>query len=279
MNIFVHIDNLEKLHQALKKEYLNWASDRKDRGIGTKNNPLTLKFIDRYLSLSLKKQITQELGIISNFLKNNNDLKENYQVIKEIYIISPSFHEKWFFSTHFATNLKSIIKGRLGIKAFLTSKKQNTLKKNLKAITTFITKRTILLENLFPLRKSLLDMEPSKNIKKDIYHFLNLNKKFSTPKEIKEELPNLFKITHYFLKKTKYYLLRSGDLIKKNSWLKYAPCSINEGPIFLKTANKKRVEIFKQISSFQEDKTRLFLSANFKIKEIMKQKLPSDGRD
>jgi hypothetical protein len=50
MNIFTHIDNLEKLHQALKREYLKWASKKKDKGIGTKNNPLTLKFINRYLS-------------------------------------------------------------------------------------------------------------------------------------------------------------------------------------------------------------------------------------
>ncbi|MEO0118688.1 MAG: hypothetical protein ABIK66_06160 [candidate division WOR-3 bacterium] len=145
----MNLNNLEKLHQELKKEYFKWAFKRKDKGIGSKNNPLTLKLIDENLSFPLKKQILQELATISNFLKNNDNLIENYQVLREIYIISPSFHEMWFFKSHFNTNLKSILKGRLGIKAFLTSKKKGNFDKTIKGITSFIIKRTILLENLF----------------------------------------------------------------------------------------------------------------------------------
>jgi len=272
MNIFTNIDNLERLHQALKKEYLNWASERKDRGIGSKNNPLTLEFINRWLPLSFKKEFTQEFAIIANFLKNNRDLTENYQVLKEIYIIAPSFHEIWFFSTHFDTNLKSILKGRLGIKAFLTSKKRGTLNKTFNGIASFITKRTLLIENLFSpvLERGLMEIDPSKDIEKDICFVLNTNKDTPTQKEIIEKLPILFRITHYFLKKIRYSLLKSGILVGKNSWLRYAPCSINEGPIFIKRSNKKRVEILNQIPSLKEDKIRLLLSNNFKIKEILK---------
>jgi len=268
MNIFTNIDSLERLHQALKKEYLNWASERKDRGIGSKNNYLTLEFIDKRLSLPLKKEILKELATISDFLKKNSDLTENYQVLKEVYIIAPSFHEIWFFSTHFNTNLKSILKGRLGIKAFLSSKRGGTLNKTFQGIVSFITKRTILLENLFSpvLEKGLMETKPSKNIEKDIRFILKGN--ITTQKEVIEKLPILFRITHYLLKKTKYSLLKSGILIEKNSWLRYAPCSINEGPIFVKKSNLKRIEILKQIPSLKEDKIRLFLSAHFKIKEI-----------
>jgi hypothetical protein len=270
MNIFTHIDNLEKLHQALKREYLNWASKKKDKGIGTKNNPLTLKFINRYLSPSLKKEILQELKIISNFLKTNNNLTENYQILREIYIISPSFHEMWFFSTHFATNLKSIIKGRLGLKAFLTSKKKGILNKTFKGITSFVTKRFILLENLFPQKESVIKSQPSKNVERDINLLLNRDEKFDSPEEINEVLPILYRITHYFLKKTKYSLLKSEILLGKNSWLKYAPCAINEGPIFIKKSNQKRIEIFNQIPSWEEKEIRVFLSKNFEIEEVLK---------
>jgi hypothetical protein len=178
----------------------------------------------------------------------------------------------WFFSTHFATNLKSVIKGRLGIKAFLTSKKRGTLNKTFKGIASFITKRTILLGNLFSpvLKKGLMETKPSKNIKKDICNLLNTNKDIFTQKEIIEKLPILFRITHYFLKEMGYSLLKSPTLIGKNSWLMYAPCSINEGPIFTKRSNKRRVEILKQIPSLKENKIRPFLTTNFKMKEILK---------
>jgi len=270
MNIFSNIDNLERLHQVLKKEYLTWAFKKKDKGIGSKNNPLTLKFINKYLSPSLKKEILRELKIISNFLKANNKLVENYQILREIYIISPSFHEIWFFSTHFATNLKSVINGRLGLKAFLTSKKKGTLNKTLKGITSFVTKRSILLENLFSQKASVIESQPSKNVEKDINLLLNTSKNFDSPEEINKALPVLYRITHYFLKKTKYSLLKSDILIGKNSWLKYAPCSVNEGPIFIKKSSQKRIEIFKQIPSLEEKEIRNFLSTNFEIEEVLK---------
>jgi hypothetical protein len=176
----------------------------------------------------------------------------------------------WFFSTHFATNLKSVIKGRLGLKAFLTSNKKGTLNKTFKGITSFVIKRSILLENLFSQKAGVIESQPSKNVERDINLLLNTSKKFDSPEEINKALPVLYRITHYFLKKTKYSLLKSEILLGKNSWLKYAPCSVNEGPIFIKKSSQKRIEIFKQIPSLKKEEIRNFLSTNFEIEEVLK---------
>ncbi|MEO0118689.1 MAG: hypothetical protein ABIK66_06165 [candidate division WOR-3 bacterium] len=108
----------------------------------------------------------------------------------------------------------------------------------------------------------------SKNVEKDIQ--ILINKRVATPKEVLKCLPILFRISRYLLEKQNYSLLKSDILIREKSWLKYAPCAINEGLIFFKRSNKKRIEIFKEIPSLQENKIRVFLLKNFKIKEVLK---------
>lgn len=61
----------------------------------------------------------------------------------------------------------SITKRQLEIKTFLTSKRKGSLTRNIKRITSFIIKQTILLENLFQpaLVKGLMGTGLSKDIK------------------------------------------------------------------------------------------------------------------
>ncbi|MEN6551322.1 MAG: hypothetical protein ABFC34_00385 [Methanobacterium sp.] len=251
-------NNLELLHQELKSHYLEWASDKKDSGIGSTYNSLTIDYIKNVANRDLVNEIKTNLTIISN---NNQNINDKYLILKELYLIHPSFHEKWFFSSHYKHD--EIIKGRLGLKAYLTCKPDNT--KTIKGITTFLLKRSILLENLFSsnLKKTLIEHDKVDNLENNIKLFIENYNKISEPSETLDLLPDLFSITNTLLSKTDY---TSFNSIKNyNSWMFYAPCSINEGPIFYKKSNKSRIDIFNNIKSHDELIIREKLMNKFKI--------------
>lgn len=270
------IDELEFLHQKLKEEYIRWASNRTDRGIGFINNSVTIEFIRNYTDVYRKKRIKENLRYISNTMKNTDE-RMAYSILREVYFMHPSFHENWFYESHLIGDFKAITKKRLGLKAYLTSKGKGTLEHNKQGITTMVLKYTILLENLTcsKLSYSLMDdsISPSKNIENDIKEILNVVEKIENenaklnPQVVVKEMPRLFRIVRYLLKKTNYRQLKSDALLSLRTWLEYAPCSINEGPIFYKKSEKTRIEIFKECPSLDEDGIRKYLREYFEIKE------------
>ena len=259
------IDELEFLHQKLKEEYIRWASNRTDRGIGSINNSVTKEFIQKYTDVYRKKSIKKNLRYISNTIKNTDE-KMAYSILREVYFIHPSLHENWFFLSHY-NHLTEVIKGRLGLKAYLTSKSKPNSDKTIKGITTFLLKRAMLLENIYSskLERTLLDFNPTKNVESEIKSLLEYSDKILKVNDVFDLLPCLFRIVHFLLKETGYFPIES--LLSNNGWLEYAPCSINEGPIFYKKSEKTRIEIFKECPFLDEDSIREYLREYFEIKE------------
>ena len=158
-------DELESCHQELKNEYLEWTKGRQglvNNGIGSENNSATInEFLKK--DSAMVKEINTRLNIVKEAIRNK-DCQERYEILREIYVIHPSFHELWFFDWHFNhfTCAAKILTGRLGIKSYLTWLNGKHLDKTCKGISTFTLKRTILLENLFSgvLDCSLCDVDP-----------------------------------------------------------------------------------------------------------------------
>lgn len=251
-------DRIESSHQELKKQYLDWAKNKKDCGIGSQHNSLTLDYINHHADKELLKHIKNDLMKLYN---NDNDLEEQYLNLRELYLIHPSFHECWFFSSHF--NHQEIIKGRLGLKAYLTCSSDN--QRTIKGVTTFLLKRGILLENLYSsqLKKSIIDHEPVNNIKNEIKSFLYRYNEEMNPSKVLELVPDFFAIIKTLLEETDYASFKSAADYKP--WVTYAPCSINEGPIFTKKSDKSRVDIFVSFNSLNEYDIRKQLRKYFHI--------------
>lgn len=259
-------DELEKLHQELKVDYLKWANNKPNRGLGSVNNPLTLEFIKNEADKNKIKKIRQSIKVLRN---KSYDYSAKYMFLRELYLIHPSFHEVWFFDAHY--NHLEIVKGRLGLKAYLTCKPDNQTTK--KGVTTFLLKRAILLENLYSsqLQKTLIDYETTANLDNEIKLFLNQYNGDLDDSEVLNLLPNFFRIVNTLLNKFDYQSL--DCVLNYNSWISYAPCSINEGPIFHKTSDKPRIEIFKEIKNMDENNIRNHLKNYFNVEGIV-QKLP-----
>lgn len=97
-NILKTLDELEYCHQGLKNEYLQWAKEKlPNNGIGAEYNGETLKVLGR---CNVIEEINTRVDIIKNFIKDK-DYQERYKMLREIYVIHPSFHELWFFDGHF----------------------------------------------------------------------------------------------------------------------------------------------------------------------------------
>ena len=90
-----------------------------------------------------------------------------------------------------------------------------------------------------------------------------------THEEVKSQINSLFKICHTLLEKTNYAILENNNLLSNDTWLYYAQCGINEGPIFIKESRETRVDIFKKINKINQDEITRKLLENFKI-EIIK---------
>lgn len=255
-------DNLEKLHQELKYDYLKWAKNKPNGGLGSVNNSLTLEFLRKNMDKNKINKIKHSIKLLTD---KRYDSKTKYLFLRELYLIHPSFHEIWFLSAHY--NHLEIVKGRLGLKAYLTCQPDN--EKTQKGITTFLLKRAILLENLYSskLSKTLIEYKTTENLDQTIKLFLDQYNNNLGPFEVLELLPSFFQIVNTLLKKCEYSSINS--VLNYNSWMLYAPCSINEGPIFHKTSGKSRIEIFKEIKSINENTIRNHLKNHFTIKEIV----------
>ena len=270
-NISEALDELESCHQELKKEYLQWAKGKlPNDGIGAEHNPETLEVLEKCNAI---EEINKKVDIIKNLIKNK-DYQERHEIFREIYVIHPSFHELWFFNGHFDHFYYAgkIITGRVGLNSYLTSSKRGTLEKRIKGISTFVLKRTILLENLFSgvLDCSLFDFDPldDEQIEAKITDLNRLSN--PSPRDIKLKMPDLFEITRTLLEKTEYDALKMDKLLERDKWLYYAPCSINEGPIFKKKSDKSRIDILKEINSINQNEIRRRLCEYFEITPILR---------
>lgn len=259
MDICDIFDDLESLHQDLKYKYLEWASNKKDRGIGSAHNPLTKDFIENVMDDKTKNKIEQNLKLLSNY---QCDKRAKYNLIRELYMIHPSFHEIWFFSHHYPHG--EILKHRNGLKSYL--KTDNTIKK--KICTTFLLKMAILLENLYSsqLKKTLLDYDSVDNVEDNIRFFLSKYNENLSHEEVLKMLPGFFRIVKTLLETTNYFSF--DNIMKYNIWFDYAYCSINEGPIFIKKSKKPRIEIIKELKNLNENEIRKHLNKNFIVEEV-----------
>ena len=70
--------------------------------------------------------------------------------------------------------------------------------------------------------------------------------------------------------KTEYDALKMDKLLERDKWLYYAPCSINEGPIFKKKSDKSRIDILKEINSINQNEIRRRLCEYFEITPILR---------
>jgi len=262
------IRELEQLHQQIKREYLmNFG----ENGIGSKNNPITLNWLKNQRGENFKR-IRTILNQIKRFIRQSNDIQNNYKILREIYAISPSFHENWFYEDHLIRNFEAISKKRSGLKAYLTSKQKGTLEKTLQGITTTVFKYTLLLENLTcsKLSNSLMNksISLSDDVKRDIKNILNITENaVLTSDIIVKSMPCLFRIVRYLLELSGYKQLKSDVLLK--SWLLYAPCSINEGPIFKSKTNYSLLDVLKLIPELKGSEIRKHLKKYYDVEEIL----------
>jgi len=272
-NILEALDELESCHQELKREYLQWAKGNlPNNGIGAEHNGETLEVLGKCKAV---EEINARVGMVKNLSKNTG-CQERYEILREIYAIHPSFHELWFFDGHFNhltgdvySKRISIVFHRCGLNSYLTSYRRGTLEKRIKSVSTFVLKQTILSENLFSgvLGCSLFDFD-ALNDEQFEAKIIDLNKLSNpSPDELKSKMPDLFEITKTLLDKTEYDALKTDKLLESGKWLSYAPCDINEGPIFKKRSGKRRIDILKRINSINQNEIRSELSKYFKISE------------
>jgi len=265
------LDELEKHHQDLKREYFKWAKGKiPNNGYGSKNNSETTLFLKKYSKIV--DDVKKTLKIIKTKINLLENKEQKYNILREIYIIHPSFHEMWLFEGHYNhfSGRGKIISGRGGLRSYFTSLNHGTLHSRLKIITTWVLKRTILLENLFSgvLDSSLFDTKIL-NEKEFIQNLRKITEiSFQTPEEVKPEINNLFRICHTLLEKTNYTTLENNSLLSNEAWLEYSQCGINEGPIFIKKSREQRIDIFKKINTINQNDIRKILREYFKIEMI-----------
>lgn len=267
---------LAELHQEIKEQYL---IDRKKNEIQLKEKSKK-EDIGKWLKSENLAKIKQEIAkvrkILKQVIRGNADLKINYKILKELYAISPSLHENWIFEGHFESCFHEIIKHRMGLNVYETATKMAIKKEKealIKGITTHTLKITILLENLTSstLSCSLLDDEVkiSKNMIQDIKIIEDTFNEYTINEEehIKESLlsliPTIRGVVKKLLKSNKYEQLKSGNLV--DSWLKYAPCSIYEGPIFRNKGEFNILEVLSSIPSLDQEKIREHIENYFEV--------------
>lgn len=265
------LDELEKLHQELKREYFKWAKRKvPNDGYGSNNNKATTDFLKNHSNIA--PEVKKTLKTIKTNIKSLENKEQKYNTLREIYIIHPSFHEMWFFDKHFDhfSKKNGIIRGRGGLKSYFTSLNRGTIKSRLKMITTWVFKRTLLLENLFSgvLDFSLFDSNilTDKEFEQELR--IITASSIKTTEEVQSEIKVLFRICHTLLEKTNFITLENNNLLSNKKWLYYAQCNINEGPIFIKESRESRVNIFKKVNSIDQNEIRKKLQENFKVEII-----------
>ena len=272
-DIYHLIDALEHCFQEIKYEYLSWAKDKDNNGIGAPdNNAITIEFLKNY-----SKKIHDASRVLDKIRKECNnikDIRQRYAIIREIYCIQPSLHELWFFEKHFNLFYENRLGGiysRLGLVSIPTSIKNGTLDSRIQAVSTFMLKWVILLENLYSgaVDYSLFDFTPV-NDEKLIQNIQHLQKNPNPDvKQVIEDLPIIYETVLTLLEKSHYQSLNPEIIMNDNKILLYAPCTINEGPIFFKNSNKSRVKIFQELGSFEYSIIRTKLADSFTILPVV----------
>lgn len=228
---------LSLLHQLVKLDYLEEAKKRRwpNLGLGNQwNNRNTLSFLHR---APAAREIGRLLDEFQRVLKGQK-LEDCYWLLRWLYIVSPSLHELWFFESHFRVRTDNIIQGRLGLKTLLTACSLGN-QSLWKAALTYVSKNVIMLENQYRGMGvcGLLEMEPAQDA---------LNRSAELIQRYQQEKPGdqrqllrsgfieeLLAVVHSLLRDEGFDSLISGNLATKEKWLFYAPCVINEGPLFI----------------------------------------------
>jgi hypothetical protein len=270
------LDIFEYSLQEVKKEYLAWAEDKDDNGIGApKNNEITKEFLKKYSQKN--KTSSAILRRIRNYCHTITDPKQRYQIIREVYCIQPSFHELWFWDRHFSMFYEKKFGGiysRMGLKSIPTSVKTGKLDKRLKSLSTFLLKWVILLDNLYSgrVKNSIFDFSPVDDQKLT----QNIKKLLENPnpmvEEVIEDLPLIYETVLTILDRSHYHSLNPDVILKDDIIGSYAPCAINEGPIFHRTSKDPRRTIFSQIDTADISDIRNHLASHFTIVPIFDEK-------
>lgn len=274
--IYPLIEQFNSQLNTLKFRYYDWARGRiENDGIGWCHNRATTEFMGQPISdkaylCSLLKQIIGEINTIP-------DLSKRYEIIREVYCTHPSLHEIWFFDDHFSnffTGRTGAMKHRSGLHSVLTSLKKGTFDMTRKkTVSTILTKQTILLENMFSgsLPYSLMDAEvlSEENLIAEIRGLSDIAN-HPTPDEIISVMPSVLDVTRTILEMSDFHPLKRMTILSEGSFLFYAPCAINEGPLFTKKSSLKGTEILHKITDYRQENIRECLMEHYDIIPVRK---------
>lgn len=254
--VFRLIDEFEAAHQDVKRAYLAWCPAQiglVGNGVGSDNNGKTTNFLKKENSAVLSQVIELRDSIIdaSKGLHQN----QSYDLIREVYLVHPSFHEVWWIDKHFEHDRGSVLHhSRYGLDKLIRYIDGGNTSR-IHGSATFLTRYTLLLENLLSSRltTSLLEEPPDQEVLKsnvtevvDTWGTLSMT-------EFAKEMPVFFSIIHTLLEMTKYKALSPDKLLNTSRWLSgWAQCSVNEGPLLAKTSSLSRVELFRSLPSLDD---------------------------
>ncbi len=259
---------IESEHQEVKRAYFRRFGGA---GVGSENNRKTIDWLRSERRAGNLRSMTDALSELKTIFRGVPDRREKYRILRELYAINPSIHENWFYTAHLASDFKSLSTNRHGLKACLTSARHGTLDECRQAIGTTVVRYMILLENLTSplLSGSLMDatIKPSEDMLADIESAITLiDEAEPTPQIVASAMPLIFRIVRALLEATHYRQIESPALLGK--WLFYAPCGINEGPIFMRHTNSDLVGALKSVPLLEEKAIRHHLSKNFTFEDV-----------
>jgi hypothetical protein len=257
-DIYSQIEAFNAQLNTLKYRYYDWAKGSiENDGIGSIYNPKTKKFLNesnhemKILAASLSRIVTEIRGIPDPF--------ERYEMIREMYCTHPSLHEMWFFDDHFSnffTAKSGGMKQRAGLHSVLTSLEKGTFTMTRKKqVSTSLIKQTILLENLFSGSMSHSLRDAAVLSEEEMVAEIRLLSKIAapSPEDIVDALPSVLDITRTILEMSNFHPLYSFTPLTEGSFLFYAPCAINEGPVFTKKSDLKGTDILRKITDFRQE--------------------------
>jgi len=267
------IDDLEVAHQDVKRAYLAWCPTQAglvENGVGSDNNGRTSDFLkrERYAVLG---QVTR---LRNSIIRSSKELdrRQTYELVREVYLVHPSFHEVWWIDKHFEHDHGSVLHNRRfgldKLMRYIDSKNSSRVYGSV----TFLTRYTLLLENLLSSRLtvSLLDVPPDQDaLRSNVDEIIDAWGSGTPPTitEFAREMPVLFSVIHTLLEMTDYRALSIDRLLDTNRWLSgWAQCSVNEGPLLTKTSNLSRVELFQGLPSLEDqDAIRNYLRRHYAV--------------
>ena len=274
-DIYSLIEQFNAELNSLKYCYYDWAKGSIDNdGIGSDYNKATGDFMKkpthekRSLAILLRQIIIEIRGIQDPF--------ERYEIIREMYCTHPSLHELWFFDDHFRnffTAKSGGMKQRSGLHSVLTSLERGTFTMTRrKQVSTSLIKQTILLENMFcgRMSHSLRDavVLSEEEMAAEIRALSGIGS--PSPEDIVDAIPSVLDITRTILELSNFHPLSTLTPLTEGSFLFYAPCAINEGPLFTKKSDLKGTEIVRKITDFRQESIRECLLEYYDIIPVRK---------